>query len=131
VVSQENVERIRGLYDRWTRDREIDREAFDPEFEISTPMTRLESRTRRGYEGYKAWRAATSDVASDDWFEPDEFVDLDGQVLVTGWFHLKGRASGAESRDRAVQLWTFKQGKPSSMTLARTLEEAIEARPPE
>jgi ketosteroid isomerase-like protein len=126
-MSRTNVELIKSVYDRWARDRDIDRDVFDPEFEISTPMTRLESRTRRGYHGYQAWRAATDDVASDDWFEPEEFVDLDGRVLVRGWFHFRGRSSGAETRDRAVHLWTFKDARPSSMTFARTLDEALEA----
>ena len=126
-MSQENVQAIKRVFELWERDREIDRDAFDPEFQISTPITRLENRTRRGYEGYKAWRAATEEVSTDDWFEAEKFAHLGGRVLVTGWFHLKGKSSGVETRERAVQLWTFNEGKPSSMTLARTVEEALEA----
>ena len=48
-------------------------------------------------------------------------------MLVTGWIHLKGKSSGLETREPAVQLWTFSDGKPSSMTAARTLEEALRA----
>jgi ketosteroid isomerase-like protein len=127
---QDHVEMLKGIYARWARDREVDPDVFDPEFEINTPMTRLESTTRRGYKGYRAWRAATEEVASDDWFEPEDFTELGDRVVVTGWFHFHGKTSGVETRDRAVQLWGFKQGKPSSLTFARTLEEALEAAGP-
>jgi ketosteroid isomerase-like protein len=126
-MSETKVELLQRIYEQWTRDREIDRNLFHPEFEIRTPITRLENRTRRGYDGYRAWRAATSEVATEDWFEPVKFVDLGDEVLVEGRFHFKGKASGAASSDRMVQLWTFTDGRPASMTAARTLAEAREA----
>ena len=129
-MSQERVELVKRVYERWIRDREIDRDLFDPDFEIRTPMTRLENRTRRGYEGYRAWRAATEEVIEDDWFEPVEYEELGERVLVSGWMHLKGKRSGVEGRERAVQLWSFRGGRPSRMTAARSREEALEAEGP-
>ena len=126
-MSQENVDTVRRVYERWERDREIDPTEFDPEFEIRTPIMELENRRHRGYEGYKAWRAANADIATDNWFEVAEFSDLGDRVLVTGWIHLTGKGSGLETREPAVQLWTFTDGKPSSMTAARSLEEAMRA----
>ncbi len=125
-MARENVDSIKRVYERWARDREIDPNDFDPDFEIRTPIMALENRTHRGYEGYKAWRAANDEVTTDNWFEAAEFLDQGDRVLVTGWIHLKGKSSGLETREPAVQLWTFREGKPSSMTAARTLEEALE-----
>ncbi len=122
-----NVETIKRVYERWGREREIDPGEFHPEFEIRTPIMELENRRHRGYEGYKAWRAANEEVVSDNWFEPAEFSDLGDRVLVTGWIHIEGKSSGLETREPGVQLWTFTEGKPSSMTAARTREEALEA----
>jgi hypothetical protein len=126
-MSRENVEAIKRVYERWNRDREIDPDEFHPDFEIRTPIMELESRRHRGYEGYRAWRAANDEVTADNWFEADEFRDLGDRVLVTGWIHLTGKSSGLETRERAVQLWTFSEGQPSSMTASRTEEEALEA----
>ncbi len=126
-MSQENVEAIRRIYERWGREREVDPSAFHPDFEIRTPIMELENRRHRGFEGYKAWRAANDEVTTDNWFEVDEFMDLGDRVLVTGWIRLTGKSSGIETREPAVQLWTFKEGKPASMTARRTLEEALEA----
>ena len=126
-MSRQNVTAIKRVYERWGRNREIDPDAFHPDFEIRTPIMALENRRHRGYAGYKAWRAANEEVASDNWFEVDEFQDLGERILVTGWIRVKGKSSGVESRDRGVQLWTFTDGKPSSMTAARTYEDALEA----
>ena len=126
-MSRENVEAIRRVYERWGRDREIDPSQFHPDFEIRTPIMDLENRRHRGYDGYKKWRALNDEVTTDNWFEAAEFVDRGDQVLVTGWIRLTGRSSGLETREPAVQLWTFTDGKPSSMTAARTVEEALEA----
>jgi hypothetical protein len=127
VVSRAHVEAVKRVHDRWLGARSIDADAFHPEFEIRTPLMELGKRTHRGQGGYAAWRAANDEVYTDDWFEAAEFDDLGDRVLVTGWLHLKGRTSGIETREPAVQLWTFREGKPASMTLARTLEEAVEA----
>ena len=126
-MSRENVEAIKRIYERWNRDREIDPAEFHPEFEMRTPIMELEGRTHRGYEGYKAWRAVNAEVAADNWFEPDEFRDLGDAVLVIGWIRVTGRSSGVETRDTGVQLWTFRDGKPASMTACRTAQEALEA----
>ncbi len=126
-MSQKKVEIIKRVYERWGRDREIDPDEFHPGFEIRTPLMELENRRHRGYEGYKAWRALNDEVFTDDWFEATEFVDMGDRVLVTGWIRLTGRSSGIETREPAVQLWTFEDGKPSSMTAARSLDEALEA----
>ena len=126
-MSRANVETIRQVYERWGRDREIDPSMFHPEFEIRTPLMKLEHRQHRGYAGYRAWRAVNDEVTVDNWFEVAEYVDLGDRVLVTGWIRLTGKTSGLETREPAVQLWTFREGKPSSMTAARTLEEALQA----
>ena len=126
-MSAENVEIIKGVYERWLRDREIDPGVFHHDFELRTPIMQLENQQRRGAEGYEAWRAANEEVLADDWFEPAEFAQYGERVLVTGWLCLTGRSSGLETRAPAVQLWSFRDGRPSGMTAARTLEEALEA----
>ena len=126
-MSREHVDAIERIYERWGRDREIDPDAFHPDFEIRTPIMELENRSHRGYEGYRTWRAVNAEVTTDNWFEVAELRDLGDRVLVTGWIRLTGKSSGLETREPAVQLWTFADGKPASMTAARTLEEALDA----
>ena len=126
-MSQENVETIRWIYDRWERERQIDVREFDPEFEMRTPSMKLEERTHRGYEGYRAWRADNEEVTSENWFEAESFRDLGDHVLVSGWVRLTGKSSGVQTRDPYVQLWSFRGGKPSRMEVFRTPEEALEA----
>lgn len=126
-MSQENVDTIRRIYERWRRNRDIDPDAFHPEFQLRTPIMQLEDRTHTGPEGYNAWRRSTEDVMADDWFEATDFSEVGECVLVTGALHLKGRGSGLEVRQAAVHIWTFRDGKPASMTACRTREEALEA----
>ena len=126
-MSQENVDAVKRVHERWRRDRGFDPSEFVPDFEIRTPIMELGTRLHRGQEGYAAWRASHDEVFTDDRWEVDEFVDLGDRVLVIGSLVLTGRSSGIETRQPAVQLWSFNEGKFASMTIARTAEEALVA----
>ena len=127
-MSQENVTLAQRIYERWIRERRIDPSDFHTDFDLRTPLVPLANPKWRGFDGYKEWRASAEEVAADDWFEAEGFEDLGSErVLVTGWLHFKGKSSGVETRERAVQLWTFRDGKASSMTSAWTLEQALDA----
>ena len=127
-VPHDNVETVKRIHERWERERAFDPSDFHPTFELRTPMLAMEGKTRRGRDGFEAWRAANTELYAEEAFEADGYRALDdGAVVVTGRLRLKGRSSGVETCEALVQLWTFADGKASSVTTARTLEEALEA----
>jgi ketosteroid isomerase-like protein len=125
-MSRENVEIVRGIYDRWERERTINPDDFHAEFEMRPLFSQVEG-TYQGYRGYKSWRDDMAQFADDQRYEPEDFVDLGDHVLVTGTWHVTGKLSGAPVQAPHAHLWTFREGKPWRWKVYPTKAQALEA----
>ena len=127
-MSQENVELVRRVFDAFNR-RDIGAflELLDPDVEWVPILAVLEGRVYRGHEEIRGW---IKDLATDwEFFQVDyeDLRDFGGQVLVSGHWHARGRASGVESENPGTYLYEIKGGKVASMRTFTDRAEALEA----
>ena len=126
-MSQQNVEYIRRIYDRWERERAIYPDDFHAEFEMRPLFSAIEGRSYEGMQGYRAWLDDVEQFSEADRFEPEEFVDLGDHVLVTGTWYVKSKITGAPVEARHPHLWTFRDGKPWRWEIYPSRAEALAA----
>jgi len=113
AVSQEDVETLRGLFDRWGRGDFTTREAFDPEVEFARVGTVVVGGPGRWRGADEMWRVVVDWLR--DWeevrFEAEEFLDLGDRVLVLVRQIGRGTRSGLPLETEQADLFTLRDGK--------------------
>jgi uncharacterized protein len=96
-VSEENVEIALAAVDAWNRgDREAWLALWDEEAEFYPLRAQLEGESYRGHEGIKRFLVEMTEEWENVLFEIDETRDAGEQVVATGRFRARGRASGVD-----------------------------------
>jgi ketosteroid isomerase-like protein len=73
------------------------------------------------------WEAFTSAWSEISW-EPQEILELsDTQAIVVNRLRMRGEGSGAPVEATGAQLWEFRDGRPLSVKLFQTKDEALAA----
>jgi ketosteroid isomerase-like protein len=129
-MSQENVEIVRRLYDRWARGDFSATGFLDPEVvysRIGTETPGMEGEWR-GIEqmaaGTREYLRAFSDVR----IEAERIIDLgDDKVLVLSRQTARGKLSGAPFEHELADLMTLKDGKIVGVVAYWHRAEALEA----
>jgi ketosteroid isomerase-like protein len=120
-MSQENVELIRAIYDRWSAGSSA-RDLIDADMEYVNPAYAVESGTRRDRRAL----ATVREVYPDFRVEPERFVDAGENVVVIGT--ARGTAaSGVEAQWRQGYVWTVRDGKAIRFRWFNDPDEALEA----
>ena len=122
-----------ALLQQWfaaTARRDVDTllEIASPDIEYVPIMAVLEGRVYRGHEGVRRW---VEDLF-EHWevFEPvgHDFREQGNMVIATGWWHARGRASGAQLDDQsATWIVEFRDGRMTRLQTFTSNEEANEA----
>ena len=131
-MSQENVEVIRRMYERWLQDDASVFEAFDAEIELH-PDPAADwvgvNEVYRGHDGLRSYMAHVYDAFEDYRPEVEELLDLGDQVITLAIEHGRGRGSGAAVEARkTAHVWTMRAGKAIRLDLYLDREEALKAR---
>lgn len=131
-MSQENVEVIRRMYERWLEDDASVFEAFDAEIEVH-PDPAADwvgvNEVYRGHDGLRSYMAHVYDAFEDYRPEVEELLDLGDQVITLAIEHGRGRGSGAAVEARkTAHVWTMRAGKAIRLDLYLDREEALKAR---
>ena len=111
-MSQENVETLHRLYERWARG-DFSTDGFDPDVEYSRigAHTPLEGRWR----GLDEMRVAMRDYLapmSDLRIEAERFIDLGGdRVLVLSRQTARGKQSGVPIEHELADIFTLREGR--------------------
>ena len=101
---------------------------FDEDFEMTTPAELAsEPGTYRGREGVRRWFDEFHEAMDEVRLEPHSFQEADGWVVVPFSIVARGRSSGLEMRQDAVQAWLLRDGKAVKLRIFATLDEALEA----
>lgn len=128
-MSEENLERIRALYEHFNRTGEPDWALFDPEAEFDAteipglPRIALaagKEELRRLLRDYSA--------AFEDWrIDPEQLLDADDHVVavVRDGGRLKG--SSDEVFNRFTHVWTFRRGRVIRWKTFTDQQRAFEA----
>ena len=101
---------------------------FDPEFEMKTPAAlATEPGTYRGPDGVRRWFDEFYEAMDEVRLEPHEFHAVGECVVVPFEIVARGRATGLEMRQYAVQVWRLRDGKALRLELYPDLDSAIAA----
>ncbi len=108
-MSQQNVQLVASIVDRWNSGELFVPGAYDPEIEWLPQRIGTEG-VYRGIEGMRRFAEDTRELF--DLFELRyELEDLGEQVLGWGTVHFRARQSGLESEVPFAGLVSFREGK--------------------
>jgi ketosteroid isomerase-like protein len=128
-MSRENVDSVRRGFEVFRRGGvEALLEFVDPEFETTTPPElAVEPTTYRGHDGLRGYFDSFYEVMEEVRFEPEEFIEAGGRVVVPVRLVARGRGTGIEAEQRLVMVWTLREGKMVRLDAYATKAEALAA----
>jgi ketosteroid isomerase-like protein len=127
VMSEENVETVREMFEAWNRrDYEAAQERFDPEVEIEIAAESALDASFRGHSGLREmvrfW-GAFAEFRS----EPEEFRAAGDKVFVTVHHSGRGKTSGVDVDMRQWQVFTVRGDRIVRYRIYGSRERALEA----
>jgi ketosteroid isomerase-like protein len=128
-VTQENVEIVRGAYERFRTTGRFDAEIATPDFvwDMSNFHGWPEQQVYEGVEGAETF---LSDWTStwDDWeLELEGLRDAGDKVLALLRQHGRSKAAGMPVDMSFAQVWTLRDGKEARMEMYSDPSEALKA----
>jgi ketosteroid isomerase-like protein len=131
AMSQQNVETIRRMYERWLQDDASLFDALDPEIELH-PDPAADwvgvNNIYRGHDGVRRYVVQVYEAFEDYRPEVEELLDAGDKVITLAIEHGRGRASGAkvEAR-RTAHVWTMRANKAVRLDLYLDRAKALAA----
>ena len=130
-MSQENVEVVRRIYERWLRSDASLFDALDPDIELN-PDPAADwvgvNDIYRGHDGVRSYLAQVYEAFDDYRPEVEELLDAGDKVITLAIEHGRGRGSGATVEARhTAHVWTIRANKAIRLDLYLNREEALEA----
>jgi ketosteroid isomerase-like protein len=129
-MSEENVELVKRAFDAFAREGWPALLPFlHPEFEaITPPDVAMEPDTYRGAEGVRRYFESFEDAMEDIRFVTEgEFIDAGDKVVVPFRLAARGKETGIEVEQPAVQVWTLRDGMALRLEVFGSREQAFEA----
>jgi ketosteroid isomerase-like protein len=128
-VASENVEIVKRGFEAFNRDG-VDGilDFIHPEFEATTPPELAsEPDTYRGHDGIRRWFDSFHEVMDEIRWDSHAFHEVGDKVVVEFTLRARGKTTGLDFGQDAVQVWTLRGGKGIGLELYPTLEEALAA----
>jgi ketosteroid isomerase-like protein len=124
-----NIETVRGWFEEFeTAGIESVIDHVHPEFEGVVPADlSVEPDTYRGRQGARRYVDSFYEVMDEIRFVPDEFIEVGDRVVVPMRVLAKGKETGIEVEQHAVQVWTLRDGMALRINAYATREDALEA----
>jgi ketosteroid isomerase-like protein len=98
-----------------------------PEFEVTTPpQFAAEPDTYRGHDGVRRYFDSFYDAMDEVRFEPSDFRDAQGRVIVPTKLIARGRTTGIETQQDVVLVWALRDGLAIRVEVYATVEAALE-----
>jgi ketosteroid isomerase-like protein len=126
AMSQENVELVRRVYERWALGDFSEGDLFHPEVDFEMPDW-PHSAASHGLEGMRNVWAQTLGAWDDFRAEGVEYLESGPHVVVLNHIHARGKGSGADVSADTATVWTFERGKVVRLALYWDSEKALEA----
>jgi ketosteroid isomerase-like protein len=124
-MSQENVELVRGWFERWNRrERDFLEDEVDPEVEV---VSRLQPEPYRGRAGLRKWMNEIDEQFEEWQLVADDWRDAGDTVVILGRIHLRGQGSGIELEERLGWLVELRDKRLRRLRIFVKPEEALEA----
>jgi ketosteroid isomerase-like protein len=130
-VSQQDVEIIRRMYERWLDDDQALFDAFDEEIQLN-PDPAADwvgvNEVYRGHDGVRRYMAQVYEAFEDYRPEVEDVLDAGDKVITLAIEHGRGRGSGAEvEARRTAHVWTMRAHKAVRLDLYLDRAKALEA----
>jgi ketosteroid isomerase-like protein len=128
-MASENVEIVKRGFTAFDQDGVDGLLAFVHEdFEATTPPgLASEPDTYRGHDGVRRYFDSFYEVMDEIRWEPHRFHEVGDKVVVEFTLYARGKSTGLEFGQPAVQVWRLRDGKGIGLELYPTLEEALTA----
>jgi ketosteroid isomerase-like protein len=127
-VSEENVEAIRAVYERFRKgDFRASLDVVDPQVLFVLPSGFPESGTYLGIARLAEYTRGFLEPWAQITIEAEDITDAGGSVVVTVCQRGVGRESGAATEFRYFQVWSFRGPKVIRLENFRERAEALEA----
>src|SRR5689334_10818498 len=108
-MSQENVEIVRELFERWNRgERGFSDDEVDP---AVTVLSRFQAEPFRGRDGLRKWMQEIDDYFKEWRLVVSEWRDEDDEVVGLGHIRIGGRESGVAFDQPMGWLITLRDGR--------------------
>ena len=121
-MSEENVELVRRIHERWDRGESI-RDLVADDLEYVNPTYAVEPGTRVG----RRFFGSVLDTYPDFVFHPERYVDAGDDVVVLGRYTASGGVSGIPVEGDHGYVWTVKDGVAVRFKWFQSHAEALEA----
>lgn len=96
-MSEESLEIMRAAFDAWYRqDDDAMLATWDEEAELYPLRAQLEGRAYHGHDGVRRFMAELADDWAEVRFDVEKIRDAGEQIVGSGRFRARGRASGLE-----------------------------------
>ena len=127
-MSQDNVEIVRGVYERWGRgDFRAGTELFDPWVVLVLGKELPDAGAYLGPEGINKYMRGFLEGWNDAVIEGEEFIAAGDSVVVRVHQQATGKQSGTPVAMRYYQVWTFRGGAVIRLESVKGRGEAIRA----
>ncbi len=129
MMAGDSVDTVRRWFEEFER-RGIDAVIgyVHPDFEGVVPAAlSVEPDTYRGRDGAQRYVDSFNEVMDEIRFVPEEFIGVEDKVVVPMRVVARGKETGIEVEQHAVQVWTVKDGMALRVEAYASRDEALEA----
>jgi ketosteroid isomerase-like protein len=128
-VFQEDVQRLRDAYRAFNEGGvEAFLERLAPEFQVRDRESSPDrGETRHGKEGIRELFASYMEAFDALRLEPEEFIDVGDQIVVSLRQRVRGKGSGAEVMGRIAHVWTVSGAEILRLRIFGDKGSALEA----
>jgi uncharacterized protein len=123
-----DLERVRRAYEAFNRGGvEALLETLAPEVQIRDRESSPDRETRYGEEGIRKLFASYMEAFDALSMDPEEFIDVGDQIVVSLCQRVRDKGSGAEVGARVAHVWTVRDGAIVRLRIFSDKERALEA----
>ena len=124
---QDNVERLRDVYQAFNEDGvEAVLDCLAPQFQLRDRESSPDRQTRHGKEGFKQLFDSYMEAFDAFRLEPEEFIEVGDQIVVSLYQRVRGKESGAEVVGRIAHVWTLIEGVALRLRIFSDKTRALE-----
>ena len=128
-MPSKEVERLRGAYQAFNEGGGVEAilERLGSEFQLRDRESAPDRETRYGKAGIKQLFDSYMEAFDALRLEPEEFIEVGDQIVVSLNQRIRGKGSGAEVEARVAHVWTLRNGEVVGLRIFGGKERALEA----
>jgi ketosteroid isomerase-like protein len=127
-VFEQDVDQLRRVYQAFNEGGvEAILELLSPSFQVRDRETSPDRQTRHGKQGIKDLFASYMEAFDALRLEPEEFIQVGDQIVVSLQQEIRGKGSGAKVSGRIAHVWTISDGEVDRLRIFGDKQGALDA----